>query len=98
MELVNPLWIRNVRAAFAAVYGETKGRTVCDAVIPGVLGDFRGMLDRAEPGETVRETYRLDDKKGEISLEGRRTEDGRHLAKLTVAGVPVDLGTDGVHI
>lgn len=91
-------WIGNVRAAFAAVYGEEKGRAVCDAVIPGVLGDFRGMLDRAEPGAVVRETYRLDDRKGEICLEGRRTADGRRLTRLTVAGVPVGLGADGVRI
>ena len=98
MELVNPAWIQTVRAAFAAVYGEAKGRAVCDAVIPGVLGDFRGMLDRAEPGAAVREAYRLDDNRGDLRLEGRRTADGRLLTKLTVAGVPVDLGTDGVRI
>ena len=95
---MNLAWIQNVRAAFAAVYGETKSRAVCDAVIPGVLGDFRGMLDRAEPGALVKETYRLDDKKGDICLEGCRTAEGRALTKLTVAGVPVDLGADGVRI
>ena len=93
---MNPAWIARARAAFAAVYGEKKGRAVCDAVIPGVLADFRGMLDRAGAGETVRETYRLDDKKGDICLEGRRTAEGRFLTKLTVAGRPVDLGADGV--
>lgn len=98
MELVNLTWIQSARAAFAAVYGEAKGRAVCDAVIPGVLGDFRGMLDRAAPGAAVRETYRLDDKKGDVRLEGRRTTEGRLLTTLTVAGVPVDLGADGVYI
>ena len=98
MEDVNLAWIGNVRAAFAAVYGEARGRAVCDAVIPGVLGDFRAMLDRAEPGAAVRETYRLDDKKGDICLEGLRTADGRLLTKLTVAGLPVDLGADSVRI
>ena len=95
---MSPAWIGNVRAAFAAVYGEAKGRAVCDAVIPGVLGDFRGMLDRAEPGAVVRETYRLDDKRGDVCVEGRRTAEGRRLTKLAVAGVPVDLGADGVRI
>ena len=95
---MNLAWIGNARAAFAAVYGEEKGRAVCDTVLPGVLGDFRGMLDRAEPGASVRETYRLDDRKGDITLEGRRTADGRRLTKLTVAGVPVDFGADGVLI
>lgn len=93
---MNLTWIQNARAAFAAVYGEKKSRAVCDAVIPGVLGDFRRMLDRAKPGAPVRETYRLDDKKGDICLEGRRTAEGRRLTKLTVAGIPVDLGADGV--
>ena len=98
MEPVNPALIQRARAAFAAVYGEKKGLAVCDAVIPGVLGDFRGMLDRAEPGEPVREEYRLDDKKGAVCLEGCRTAAGRFLTKLTVAGLPVDLGADGVRI
>ena len=64
----------------------------------GVLSDFREMLDRAAPGVTVRERYRLDDRKGDVTLEGRRSADGRFLTKLAVAGVPVDLGADGVRI
>ncbi len=99
MERVNPpLWIQSARTVFAALYGEKKGRAVCDAVIPGVLGDFRGMLDRAEPGAVVRETYRLDDKKGDILLEGCRTAEGRRLTRLDVAGRSVDLGADGAVI
>ena len=89
--VVNLTWIQAARAAFAAVYGEKKGLAVCNAVIPGVMGDFRKMLERAAPGETVRETYRLDDKKGDIALTGRREEAGLLLTSLTVAGLPVDL-------
>ena len=95
---MNPAWIQKARAAFVALYGDKRGRAVCDAVIPGVLGDFRSMLDRAEPGAAVREDYRLDDRKGDICLEGRRTAEGRFLTKLAVAGIPVDLGADGVRI
>ncbi len=82
--VVNLTWIQAARAAFAAVYGEKKGLAVCNAVIPGVMGDFRKMLERAAPGETVRETYRLDDKKGDIALTGRREEAGLLLTSLTL--------------
>lgn len=89
---MNLTWIQNARTAFAAVYGEKKGLAVCNAVIPGIMGDFRKMLEKAEPGAAVAETYRLDDKKGDITIEGRRAADGFVLTALTVAGIPVDLG------
>ena len=89
MELI---WIENARRAFAAVYGEKRGRAVCDAVIPGVLGDFRKMLGRAAEGETVREIYRTDDRKTDVILEGRRENGSLLITWLTVGGTVVDLG------
>ena len=94
---MNTLWIENARRAFAAVYGEKKGSTVCDVVIPSVLRDFRSMLARAEPGVLVTEDYRTDDKRTEVHLEGRREPAGAQQApvvtRLTVGGGEVDLGS-----
>ena len=89
---MNLIWIQNARRAFAALYGEEKGLAVCNAVIPGVMGDFRKVLQKAGEGVNACETYRLDDKKGDIRLEGRRAGDALFLTGLSVGGVPVDLG------
>ena len=45
-------------------------------VMPGILKDFRRMLEAAAPGETVREEYRLEDGKAAIFLTGRRNTAG----------------------
>ena len=89
---MNTVWIENARSAFAALYGEARAKMVCGAVIPGVMRDFRRMLEAAAPGETVRETYRLDDKRGDVRLEGRRDADALYLTALAVGGRSVDLG------
>ncbi len=82
-------WIQNAQAAFIRLYGEKKGRNVCAAVLPGVMSDFRRMLAEAAPDAVVRETYRLDDGRAELALEGRRTPDDPVLTKLLIGGVPV---------
>ncbi len=92
VDAVNAAFIGNARAVFAALYGEKRGAAVCDAVIPGILRDFRRMLQAAAPGETVRETYRLDDRRGELRAEGRRDGDGLFLTALSLDGTAVDLG------
>ena len=89
---VNLNWIQNARRVFAALYGEEKGLAVCNAVIPGIMGDFRKVLQKAGADVTVSETYRLDDKRGDIRLLGRRAGEDLYLEGLSVAGIPVDLG------
>lgn len=89
---MNLLWIQNARRAFAALYGKKKSEAVCAAVLPGVLGDFRRVLQSAPEGKSVSETYRLDDKKGDIVIEGRREGDALYLTALTVCGGSVDPG------
>ena len=95
---MNLVWIENARTAFAALYGEKKAAAVCSAVIPGVMKDFRRMLENAAPGESVRESYRLDDKKGDIRIEGRREADALFITRLTVGETPVDLGEKELRI
>lgn len=90
--MIDTSWIRNAQTAFIALYGEKKGLSVCGAVIPGIMGDFRRMLTSAEEGRPVRETYRLDDGKGDIRLEGYRDASGCVITRLSVAGRDVDIG------
>lgn len=89
---LNIIWIENARKAFQTVYGEEKGRAVCGAVIPGVMGDFRKMLEKAPAGAPVAEDYRTDDGKTDIHIEGRREADGLRITALSVGGSAVDLG------
>ena len=95
---MNVQWIDAARRAFQTVYGEKKGAAVCAAVLPGVMRDFRGMLERAAPGELVRETYRTDDGRSDVRLEGRRTASGLSITRLEIGGAAVELGTDELKI
>lgn len=89
---LNLIWIENARKAFQAVYGQEKGLAVCGAVIPGVMRDFRGMLEKSPAGALVTEDYRTDDGKTDIHIEGRREGDGLVITALSVGGSAVDLG------
>ncbi|MBR2717097.1 MAG: hypothetical protein IKD79_05110 [Oscillospiraceae bacterium] len=85
-------WIQNARAVFVRLYGEKRGLRVCDAVLPGVTADFRRMLAAAGTHVPVRETYRTDDGRTELRLEGLRTDAGPVLTRLTIGGAAVELG------
>ena len=91
-------WIENVRAQFVRVYGEKRGAAVCGVVIPAVMGDFRRMLLAAEPGKTISEQYRTDDRKTDVTVTGHREERGGQpvcvIERIGIGGTPVDLGAD----
>ena len=89
---MNLVWIENVRRAFGALYGEKRGPAVCGAVIPGIMADFRKELQNAPEGSPVTETYRLDDRRGDVIAAGYRRGAALYLTGLSVGGVPVDLG------
>lgn len=90
---MNIAWIRNVQAEFIRLYGPRRGPKICGAVIPGVMADFRKVLAGAEPGVPIGETYRADDRRTVVRLEGRRLPGGgAELTRLTVNDIPVDLG------
>lgn len=91
-------WIENARAAFVRIYGEKRGAAVCNAVIPGVLGDFRKMLAKAAEGAAVTETYRIDDLRADVFLAGYRAGDALYLTRLLVGGETVDLGGEDLRI
>lgn len=91
-------WIENVRAQFVRVYGEKRGAAVCNVVIPSVMGDFRKMLMASEPGKTVSEQYRTDDRKTDISVTGHKEIRGGRgvcvIERFEVGGIPISLGSD----
>ena len=91
---MNTAWILHARRAFAELYGGDKGLAVCNAVIPGVMADFRRMLRAAPEGRTVSETYRLDDGRGALRIEGRREADACFVTGLSLAGRSIELNGD----
>lgn len=93
-------WIENIRKQFVLVYGEKRGETVCNVVIPAVMGDFRKTVLAAEPARTVTEQYRTDDRKTDVTVTGRRqVRDGKDVCvieRIEVGGTPVPLGEDAL--
>ena len=64
--------------AFEAMYGPSEGRRRYFSVMAGVLSDFTKELDK-NPGRPMRETYRLDDGRGEITVSGEKTASGPRI-------------------
>ena len=58
------------------LYGPGKGFKVYTTIMPGILADFKKMLDRTPVGEEISEEYHLEDGKGVIHLHGHRSPDG----------------------
>ena len=77
--------IRQLKLGLLKVYGLQEGIGTAEVVVPGILRDFRSMLERAGADETVEEAYRTEDRKAEIVLRGRKDKNGRvHLEEGTV--------------
>ncbi len=51
------------------IYGPEEGLKSCGVLVPAILRDFSGMIDKASVGDTVAETYRTEDGRAEISLK-----------------------------
>ena len=68
----NASWADSVLAAFVAAFGQAEGARICKVVLPGILGDFRKMLERAFPGVTVQEVYHLEHTKAAVTVRGYR--------------------------
>ncbi|MCR4762910.1 MAG: hypothetical protein K5696_05210 [Lachnospiraceae bacterium] len=51
------------------IYGPENGVKSSGVLVPAILRDFSGMIDKAGPGDTVSETYRTEDGKAEIVLK-----------------------------
>ena len=59
-----------------SVKGTSEGVRLYQTIMPGIIGDFANMLDKAGTGETVSEEYRLEDMSGKIGMEGERLPNG----------------------
>ncbi len=90
-------WIESARAAFEAIYPAGKGVTVCNAVIPGVMGNFRRCLLTAGEGETLRQEYKTDDKRSVTVVVTGHREDGRCIVTdIKINGAALELGANGL--
>ena len=70
-------WMAALNEELAKVYGEKEALRVSVTVLPGILGDFRRMLEASLPGTAVREEYRMEDGRITLYLEGRAEGAGK---------------------
>lgn len=89
---MNIQWIENARAAFVRIYGPKRGPAVCNAVMPGVMGDFRKTVLAAEERRAVREEYRVDDMRADVVMTGCRRAGACVVTRIEVCGEAIDLG------
>ena len=81
-----PSWLKALQDELCTVYGAQEGLRVSFTVVPGILADFRKMLEKAAEGEAVREEYRMEDGRMYLVLEGRAEKRGR-ARRLIVTGI-----------
>ena len=92
-------WILGARDAFAAVYGKEKGSSVCNAVMPGILADFRRTARKRAEGERLREEYLTDDKRRvAVTVTGERRGAHSLITCIEINGKPVPLPPAGLEI
>ena len=67
--------VENLKAAqlelttrLVEIYGPSEGVKNCSVLVPAILKDFSGMLEKADVGDCVTETYRTEDGIAEIIL------------------------------
>ena len=51
------------------IYGMAEGMKNSKVLVPAIVNDFAGMLEKAAVGDTVSETYRTEDGVAEIRLQ-----------------------------
>ncbi len=54
------------------IYGAKEGLKNSSVLVPAILKDFSGMIEKAKDGETVTETYRTEDGVAEITLQATK--------------------------
>ena len=58
-------------------YGSKEGMRIYLAIVPGILSDFKKMLNKAAPGEQVKETYRFEDENAGVEVTGSKNAAGK---------------------
>lgn len=59
-----------------SIYGDKDGVRSSSVLVPAILQDFSGMIDKADIGESVSEIYRTEDGKAEIILQTVKSPGG----------------------
>lgn len=79
--------------ALEPVYGVQDATVRVDVILPAFLQDFFKMIDRAGVNDNVSETYRTEDGKVTLRLEGYRKHSAqgseRVITTVTCNGVPL---------
>lgn len=73
--------------ALEDVYGVQDAPVKTDVILPAFLQDFYRMIDQAGEGENVTETYRTEDEKVTLRLEGCREHGSRVITHMTCNGI-----------
>ncbi|MCR5674654.1 MAG: hypothetical protein K6G16_02995 [Lachnospiraceae bacterium] len=63
----------NLTGRLTEIYGPEEGIRNSGVLVPAILRDFSGMIEKAAVGERVTETYRTEDGKAEIVLDTVKT-------------------------
>ena len=79
--------MENIHKLLVSVYGPQDGLRIGIVVLPNLIKDFKGMLEKAMPGLEIREEYCFDDRPGSIVLSGMRLSGGKcRLTKVCTGG------------
>lgn len=73
--------------ALEDVYGVQDAPVRTDVILPAFLQDFYRMIDQAGEGDIVSETYRTEDEKVTLRLEGFRKDGSRAITRVTCNGI-----------
>ena len=77
----------NLKEELKKRYGAKDGMRIYLAIVPGILSDFKKMLNNANPGEQIKETYRFEDENAGVEVTGSKDTSGNmqieaHLVSL----------------
>ncbi|MCR5451023.1 MAG: hypothetical protein K6F00_00180 [Lachnospiraceae bacterium] len=57
-------------------FGKSEGLRIFNTILPGIMGDFNKMLEKAGTNMLVTEEYRLEDGSGVIKVKGKKNANG----------------------
>ena len=70
-----------------SIYGKGRGIDIYTNIAPGIISDFKRMLDKASFGQEVSEQYGTEDKRAMITVKGKRRENGQAEISMDVTRI-----------
>ncbi|MBO6164328.1 MAG: hypothetical protein J6N77_04675 [Lachnospiraceae bacterium] len=67
--------VKEIEQELIKRYGSAEGHRVYQTIVPGILADFLKMYTKAALGSMVKETYVLEDGRGQIRLSALKTRE-----------------------